>query len=113
MTDENRWCALDVVQILSWAGFPRNHPAHFLTFSFYFPESIKQLHDRVTHQCAEYRDLYEKFTVPEAGAKVDWARILEQKQVKMTNGIYCPVLLLVKPSTDLNQEYLVCDSELS
>ncbi|KAJ6660438.1 hypothetical protein lerEdw1_017862 [Lerista edwardsae] len=55
-------------------------------------KDIKQLHDRVTHQCAEYRDLYEKFTVPEAGAKVDWAKILEQKQKDLNSGKYGPTM---------------------
>ncbi|XP_066469470.1 envoplakin [Tiliqua scincoides] len=53
---------------------------------------IKQLHDRVTHQCAEYRDLYEKFTVPEACTKVDWAKILEQKQKELNSGKYGPTM---------------------
>lgn len=37
----------------------------------------------MTHQCAEYRELYEKFTLSEVGSKVDWAKILEQKQVRI------------------------------
>lgn len=37
----------------------------------------------MTHQCAEYRELYEKFTLSEVGSKVDWAKILEQKQVRV------------------------------
>ncbi|KAH0629515.1 hypothetical protein JD844_011620 [Phrynosoma platyrhinos] len=55
-------------------------------------KDIKQLHGRVTHQCAEYRDLYEKFTLPEAGSKVDWAKILEQKQKQVNAGKYGPTL---------------------
>nr|XP_020660739.1 envoplakin [Pogona vitticeps] len=55
-------------------------------------KDIKQLHDRVTHQCAEYRDLYEKFTLPETGPKVDWAKILEQKQKEVDTGKYGPTL---------------------
>lgn len=44
--------------------------------------SIKQLHERVTQECAEYRALYEKMVLPpDVGPRVDWARVLEQKQV--------------------------------
>lgn len=44
--------------------------------------SIKQLHERVTQECAEYRTLYEKMVLPpNMGPRVDWARVLEQKQV--------------------------------
>uniref|UniRef100_A0A8C8SS88 Envoplakin n=1 Tax=Pelusios castaneus TaxID=367368 RepID=A0A8C8SS88_9SAUR len=55
-------------------------------------KDIKQLHDRVTHQCAEYRDLYEKFNVPEGGSKVDWAKILDQKQKEVSAGQYGPTM---------------------
>lgn len=45
--------------------------------------SIKQLHERVTQECAEYRALYEKMVLPpNVGPRVDWARVLEQKQVR-------------------------------
>lgn len=47
--------------------------------------SIKQLHERVTQECAEYRALYEKMVLPpDVGPRVDWARVLEQKQVRGT-----------------------------
>lgn len=47
-----------------------------------FLGSIKQLHERVTQECAEYRSLYEKMVLPpDVGPRVDWARVLEQKQV--------------------------------
>uniref|UniRef100_A0A8D2LLQ9 SH3 domain-containing protein n=1 Tax=Varanus komodoensis TaxID=61221 RepID=A0A8D2LLQ9_VARKO len=55
-------------------------------------KDIKQLHDRVTNQCAEYRVLYESFTLPEAGSKVDWAKILEQKQKQINAGKYGPTM---------------------
>ncbi|XP_074870273.1 envoplakin isoform X1 [Carettochelys insculpta] len=55
-------------------------------------KDIKQLHDRVTHQCAEYRDLYEKFNAPEGGSKVDWAKVLEQKQKQVSAGQYGPTV---------------------
>lgn len=45
--------------------------------------SIKQLHERVTQECAEYRALYEKMVLPpDVGPRIDWARVLEQKQVR-------------------------------
>lgn len=49
----------------------------------HFLGSIKQLHARVTQECAEYRALYEKMVLPpDVGPRVDWARVLEQKQVR-------------------------------
>lgn len=49
----------------------------------HFLGSIKQLHERVTQECAEYRALYEKMVLPpDVGPRVDWARVLEQKQVR-------------------------------
>lgn len=36
----------------------------------------------MTQECAEYRALYEKIVLPpDVGPRVDWARVLEQKQV--------------------------------
>uniref|UniRef100_K7G376 Envoplakin n=1 Tax=Pelodiscus sinensis TaxID=13735 RepID=K7G376_PELSI len=55
-------------------------------------KDIKQLHDRVTQQCAEYRDLYEKFNVPEGGSKVDWTKLLDQKQEHVSAGQYGPTV---------------------
>ena len=50
--------------------------------------SIKQLHERVTQACAEYRALYEKMVLPPAvGPRVDWARVLEQKQVRVIPNV--------------------------
>ncbi|KAK2112090.1 hypothetical protein P7K49_011837 [Saguinus oedipus] len=38
-------------------------------------KDIKQLHERVTQECAEYRALYEKMVLPpDVGPRVDWAR---------------------------------------
>ncbi|KYO31183.1 periplakin [Alligator mississippiensis] len=55
-------------------------------------KDIKQLHDRVTHQCAKYRDLYEKFNAPEVSPKVDWAKILDQKLKQVNSGQYGPTV---------------------
>ncbi|MBV95014.1 Envoplakin, partial [Eschrichtius robustus] len=44
-------------------------------------KDIKQLHERVTQECSEYRALYERMVLPpDVGPRVDWARVLEQKQ---------------------------------
>lgn len=52
---------------------------------------IKQLHERVTQECAEYRALYEKMVLPPSmGPRVDWARVLEQKQKQVREGPYGP-----------------------
>ncbi|XP_006886425.1 PREDICTED: envoplakin [Elephantulus edwardii] len=52
---------------------------------------IKQLHERVTQECAEYRALYEKMVLPpHVGPRVDWARVLEQKQKQVCDGQYGP-----------------------
>ncbi|XP_027626614.1 envoplakin [Tupaia chinensis] len=54
-------------------------------------KDIKQLHERVTQECAEYRALYEKMVLPpDVGPRVDWARVLEQKQKQVSEGQYGP-----------------------
>ncbi|XP_004630175.1 envoplakin [Octodon degus] len=54
-------------------------------------KDIKQLHERVTQECAEYRALYEKMVLPlDMGPRVDWARVLEQKQKQISEGQYGP-----------------------
>ncbi|XP_006045345.3 envoplakin [Bubalus bubalis] len=54
-------------------------------------KDIKQLHERVTQECAEYRALYEKMVLPpDMGPRVDWARVLEQKQKQVCEGQYGP-----------------------
>ncbi|XP_028608725.1 envoplakin isoform X2 [Grammomys surdaster] len=54
-------------------------------------KDIKQLHERVTQECAEYRALYEKMVLPpDVGPRVDWARVLEQKQKLVCDGHYGP-----------------------
>nr|XP_011718215.1 envoplakin isoform X3 [Macaca nemestrina] len=54
-------------------------------------KDIKQLHERVTQECAEYRALYEKMALPpDVGPRVDWARVLEQKQKQVCAGQYGP-----------------------
>lgn len=78
--DTPTWQASDHV----WAILPWRSPFSNDEILFLLPsKSIKQLHIRMTHQCAEYRELYEKFTLSEVGSKVDWAKILEQKQVRV------------------------------
>ncbi|XP_051015047.1 envoplakin [Acomys russatus] len=54
-------------------------------------KDIKQLHDRVTQECAEYRALYERMVLPpDMGPRVDWGRVLEQKQKLVCEGQYGP-----------------------
>ncbi|XP_054545356.1 envoplakin [Talpa occidentalis] len=54
-------------------------------------KDIKQLHERVTQECAEYRALYERMVLPpDMGPRVDWARVLEQKQKQVCEGQYGP-----------------------
>ncbi|XP_075415571.1 envoplakin isoform X2 [Tenrec ecaudatus] len=54
-------------------------------------KDIKQLHERVTQACSEYRALYEKMVLPpNVGPRVDWARVLEQKQKQVGEGQYGP-----------------------
>ncbi|XP_058140739.1 envoplakin [Dasypus novemcinctus] len=54
-------------------------------------KDIKQLHERVTQECAEYRALYEKMVLPpDVGPRVDWARVLEQKQKLVCDGRFGP-----------------------
>ncbi|XP_060058768.1 envoplakin [Erinaceus europaeus] len=54
-------------------------------------KDIKQLHERVTQECAEYRALYEKMVLPpDVGPRIDWARVLEQKQKQVCEGQYGP-----------------------
>lgn len=65
-----------------WESLEHGAPAQ-LSPDGYLPGSIKQLHERVTQECAEYRALYEKMVLPpDVGPRVDWARVLEQKQVR-------------------------------
>ncbi|XP_066876969.1 envoplakin isoform X3 [Kogia breviceps] len=54
-------------------------------------KDIKQLHERVTQECSEYRALYERMELPPGvGPRVDWARVLEQKQKQVCEGQYGP-----------------------
>uniref|UniRef100_A0A8D2DY34 Envoplakin n=1 Tax=Sciurus vulgaris TaxID=55149 RepID=A0A8D2DY34_SCIVU len=54
-------------------------------------KDIKQLHERVAQECAEYRALYEQMVLPaDVGPRVDWARVLEQKQKQVCEGQYGP-----------------------
>nr|XP_017530034.2 envoplakin isoform X3 [Manis javanica] len=54
-------------------------------------KDIKQLHERVAQECAEYRALYERMVLPpDVGSRIDWARVLEQKQKQVSEGHYGP-----------------------
>lgn len=63
-------------------GDPRRSQASSDLMARLLLGSIKQLHERVTQECSEYRALYEKMVLPpDVGPRVDWARVLEEKQV--------------------------------
>lgn len=61
-------------------GDPRRSQASSDLMARLLLGSIKQLHERVTQECSEYRALYEKMVLPpDVGPRVDWARVLEEK----------------------------------
>ncbi|XP_029456324.1 envoplakin [Rhinatrema bivittatum] len=55
-------------------------------------KDIQQLHERISQECAEYREIYEKFNIPAIGPKVDWPQVLNQKQAQVERGLYGPGL---------------------
>ena len=44
--------------------------------------SVRHLHDRWLKDCAIYRDIYEPVNDVELKPRIDWASVLNQKQVK-------------------------------
>lgn len=44
--------------------------------------SVSHLHDRWLKDCAFYRDIYEPVNDVELKPRIDWASVLNQKQVK-------------------------------
>ncbi|XP_069510819.1 envoplakin [Ambystoma mexicanum] len=55
-------------------------------------KDIRNLHERLSQECSEYRDLYEKFSLPQVGPKVNWQQVLDQKQRELDQGQYGPGL---------------------
>uniref|UniRef100_A0A8C5WMJ2 SH3 domain-containing protein n=1 Tax=Leptobrachium leishanense TaxID=445787 RepID=A0A8C5WMJ2_9ANUR len=54
-------------------------------------KDIHQLHDRVSQECAEYRDVYEKLNISPPEPTVNWPQILDNKKVHL-DGQYGPSL---------------------
>uniref|UniRef100_A0A8C5RCG8 Envoplakin n=1 Tax=Leptobrachium leishanense TaxID=445787 RepID=A0A8C5RCG8_9ANUR len=55
-------------------------------------KDIHQLHDRVSQECAEYRDVYEKLNISPPEPTVNWPQILDNKKVHLVDGQYGPSL---------------------
>nr|XP_033817796.1 envoplakin [Geotrypetes seraphini]XP_033817797.1 envoplakin [Geotrypetes seraphini]XP_033817798.1 envoplakin [Geotrypetes seraphini]XP_033817799.1 envoplakin [Geotrypetes seraphini]XP_033817800.1 envoplakin [Geotrypetes seraphini] len=55
-------------------------------------KDIQQLHERVSQECTEYREIYEKFSIPSIEPKVDWPQVLNQKKAEIERGQYGPGL---------------------
>ncbi|KAM4032688.1 envoplakin [Anomaloglossus baeobatrachus] len=53
---------------------------------------IRQLHDRLTSECAEYREVYEKYNIAPPEPKVNWPQILNLKKKVIDNSTYGPSL---------------------
>lgn len=53
---------------------------------------IHQLHERVSTECAEYRNVYEKLNLVPMQGKVNWPDILGSKEKQLTEGQYGPSL---------------------
>ncbi|KAM5126431.1 envoplakin-like, partial [Mantella aurantiaca] len=52
--------------------------------------SIRQLHERLSSECAEYRDVYEKYNITAPEPKVNWPQILDNKKNQLDVGKYGP-----------------------
>ncbi|XP_075702582.1 envoplakin [Rhinoderma darwinii] len=55
-------------------------------------KDIHQLHERLTAECAEYRELYEKLNILPAEPKVNWPQILDNKKKEIDKAPYGPSL---------------------
>uniref|UniRef100_A0A8C5R939 SH3 domain-containing protein n=1 Tax=Leptobrachium leishanense TaxID=445787 RepID=A0A8C5R939_9ANUR len=55
-------------------------------------KDIHQLHDRVSQECAEYRDVYEKLNISPPEPTVNWPQILDNKKKEIKDGQYGPSL---------------------
>ncbi|KAM4662790.1 envoplakin [Discoglossus pictus] len=55
-------------------------------------KDIHQLHDRLSQECAEYREVYEKFSIATPEPKVNWPHILKKKKQQLDSGPYGPSL---------------------
>ncbi|KAM4692127.1 envoplakin [Rhinophrynus dorsalis] len=55
-------------------------------------KDIRQLHDRLSGECAEYREVYEKFNIAPPEPQVNWPQILQLKKKDIDAGQYGPSL---------------------
>ncbi|XP_053308872.1 envoplakin [Spea bombifrons] len=55
-------------------------------------QDIRQLHERLSQECTEYRDVYEKMNLTPPGPKVNWPQILDSKKKEIKDGVYGPSL---------------------
>ncbi|XP_068119174.1 envoplakin [Hyperolius riggenbachi] len=55
-------------------------------------KDIRQLHERLSGECAEYREVYEKFNIATPEPKVNWPQILDSKKKPLDVGQYGPSL---------------------
>ncbi|XP_044152746.1 LOW QUALITY PROTEIN: envoplakin [Bufo gargarizans] len=55
-------------------------------------KDIRQLHERLTAECAEYREVYENYNILPAEPKVNWPQILSSKKKEIDNASYGPSL---------------------
>ncbi|XP_018090837.1 envoplakin isoform X1 [Xenopus laevis] len=55
-------------------------------------QDIRHLHERLSMECAEYRDVYEKMNIAPPEPKVNWPQILDKKKKEIENGQYGPSL---------------------
>nr|DBA27855.1 TPA: hypothetical protein GDO54_008304 [Pyxicephalus adspersus] len=53
-------------------------------------KDIRQLHDRLSNECAEYREVYEKYNIAPPEPKVNWPQILDSKKKQLDEGQYGP-----------------------
>ncbi|KAM8946888.1 envoplakin isoform 2-T2 [Pelodytes ibericus] len=53
---------------------------------------IRQLHERLTQECAEYREVYEKLNLIPPQPKVNWPQILSSKKQQIVDAQYGPSL---------------------
>ncbi|KAM3921175.1 envoplakin isoform 1-T2 [Leptodactylus fuscus] len=55
-------------------------------------KDIRQLHERLTSECAEYREVYEKFNILPPEPKINWPQILDLKKNTIDSATYGPSL---------------------
>ncbi|XP_078510690.1 envoplakin [Lissotriton helveticus] len=59
-------------------------------------KDIRNLHERLSQECSDYREIYEKFSLPQVGPKVNWHQVLDEKQRELDQRQYGPGLAEVE-----------------